>query len=723
MRNIHAILEQMSLSEKLAQMTQLWGEFPDGSPLMGLHYDFHSNRQLAESAGSILGFSGAQRTMEVQREYLACSDKKIPLMFMTDVIHGYRTIFPSPLALSCSWSPELVEETAAVAAKEASVSGLHVTFSPMADLVRDSRWGRVIESTGEDPFLNSLYTAAFVRGYQGYDISESDRLACCVKHFVGYGAAEGGRDYNTTQISEYQLRNFYLPPFQSAVNAGCKMVMAGFNSLNGIPCTANQWLFQDILRNEWHYNGLVITDCTAVYELVPHGYSIDNTEAARSSIKAGMDIEMVSTTFYDAKEELIRDGSISMELIDQAVERILNLKEELGLFDNPYKNADPELEKKYHLCKEHREAARRAVSQSVVLLKNEQESLPLKTSERIALIGPYSDNNRLLDIWKCEGKEEECITLLKGMRDGGIDVLVSPPCTICNLTCQAEVPDSLNCEYEAAIATAGSCDKIVLALGEPPEWSGESGSRAYITLPDIQLRLLDELHKLNKPIITVIFSGRPLELEQAAQKSQALLQVWFPGTEGGNGITDVLLAKNLPQGRLTMSFPRTVGQLPLYYNALPTGRPQQTPEGCERFRTGYIDTPNTPLYPFGYGLTYTTFQYSDITLSRHSLNMSDVIHASVTVINTGKYSGCETVQMYIRDIAGSYCRPVKMLKSFRKIDLQPQESALVTFTITSDDLAYEIPGKGLLTEPGEFHVFIGPDSSTQNMAAFILTVD
>ena len=694
---------------------------------MGLHYGFHINRFLTETTGSILGMVGARQTIAIQKQYLKDSKHKIPLLFMTDVIHGYRTIFPSPLGLACSWSPELIEQTAAVAAKEASVSGVHLTFSPMADLVRDCRWGRVVESTGEDPYLNSLYASAFVRGYQGDDVSAPYKIASCVKHFAGYGAAESGKDYNTTDISEYQLRNFYFPAFKAAIDSGCKMVMPGFNALNGIPCTANPWLIQDILREEWKFTDPVITDCTATYELTAHGLCASNKEAAQAAINTGMDIEMVSTTFFEEWENLAAEGKVSMQTIDAAVERILRLKDELGLFENPYKDADPAAEEQIHLCKEHRALAREATAKSVVLLKNEHHVLPLHKNEKIALIGPYADNKNLLDIWKCQGKEEECVTLLEGLRDR-IQVFYAEGCALeenpaisyeevhtvdRDTSCDAACLNS----YDAAVS---DCDKIILALGEPASWSGEAGSRAHITLPKKQLELLKRLSASGKPVITVIFSGRPLELSEAAAASTALLQAWLPGTEGGNGIADVLTGTSLPEGRLTISFPRTVGQLPLYYNALPTGRPKKSDSITERFSSGYIDELNSPLYPFGYGLTYTTFQYSGIRLSDKVIKEGGTIEAAITLTNTGTFPGTETVQLYLRDLAGAYSRPVKMLKGFQKVFLSPGESRTVDFTISSEMLQYDIPGHGMTLEPGDFQLFIGVDSTTANLAEFTL---
>lgn len=712
MGKFSALIGSMSTREKLAQMTQIMGEcfISEGfGKLMGLSYGFSIPQELAWNVGSVLGMAGAQKLRQVQEQYLQHNPHGIPLLFMCDVIHGFRTIFPSPLGLASTWQPELAEESARIAAKEASVAGVHVTFSPMVDLARDARWGRVIEGTGEDPWLNSRYAAAFVRGYQGESLREPYRIASCVKHFAAYGAAEAGRDYNTTSIGEYDLYENYLPAYRAAVEAGCRLVMSAFNALNGVPCTGNARLFRDILRGEWKFDGTVITDCTALYELIPHGFSETEDQAAEAALKAGMEIEMVSTAFYECGEELIRSGRVEESLLDEAVEHILELKDELGLFEHPYRDLDEEKEARWLLCPEHRAAARRIAAQSMVLLKNEGNVLPLSPGGKVALIGPFADSRELLDIWKCEGREEECVSLYEGLKERADCVL----CQACGLR-------EGQADLAAAEKAAEQCDVVVLALGEPPEMSAEAGSRAYLTLPEEQLRLAKAVLDLGKPTVVVLFHGRPLELGELAERADAILAAWFPGSEGGNAIADLLLGEAEPSGRLTISFPYTVGQLPLYYNALPTGRPKQGEEDPERFRSRYTDAPNAPRYPFGYGLTYTTFSYSPAQISADRMGPDDTLTVSAVIRNTGSRIGTETVQFYLRDMGGSRSRPVRMLKDFCRVTLRPGEEQTVTFSITADLLKYHTLDRGFTWEPGGFQAFIGPDARTENHVDFRL---
>lgn len=721
---IKELLAQMTLKDKAAEMTQLWGEHPDGT-LIGILHGFHEDEHLSANAGSLLGFSGARRVLDVQRIHMEKNCNHIPLLFMTDVIHGYRTVFPSVLGLSASWDPSLIEETAVIAAKEASVAGIHVTFSPMADLVRDARWGRVIESSGEDPYLSSLCAAAFTRGYQGDGIDKPFHIASCVKHFIGYGAVEGGRDYDSVQMGDYQLYNDYLPAFQAAIDAGCQLLMPAFNTLNGIPCSAHRYLLQDLLRKRMDFEGVIISDCTAVCELNAHGVSSDNAQAAALSINAGIDIEMVSSTFYESLEKLIEAGTVRMEDIDRAVERILTLKDKLGLFENPYKDADPEKEKEILLCPEHRNAAREAVARSVVLLKNEQDTLPLKAAETIALIGPYADSKLLLDIWgKVNASENDCVTLYEAMK--GAFVSYTQGCRLWNLRNLQEIRPSDEELIAKAVALALQNDKIVLVLGEHPEMSSEAGSRTDLTLPENQIALFHALRATGKPIITVIITGRPLALSDIAAESDSILISWFPGTEGGNGIADILTGRAAPSGRLPMSFPRTTGQVPLYYNHLPTGRPNAS-EKYQSFHNGYIDIEPGPLYPFGYGLTYTSFSYSPVRLSAQEVSctsqndpLSHLLTAAVTLKNTGKVSGTETVQLYLQDITGTYSRPVRMLKGFQKITLEAGACTDVCFSITGKMLEYYIPGRGMILEPGEFNIYIGPNAECTACEKFVV---
>lgn len=718
------LLQQMTLREKAAEMTQLWGENPDGT-LMGILRGFHSNEHLAANAGSLLGFNGAERVLEAQRIHIEENAQGIPFLFMTDVIHGYKTIFPSVLGLGATWNPSLVEETASVAAAEAAVSGVHVTFSPMADLVRDARWGRVIESTGEDPYLNSLFTAAFTKGYQGDGSYKPLKIASCVKHFAGYGAVEGGRDYDSVCLDDYQLYNDYLPPFTAALDAGCELLMPGFHALNGVPCTANRPLLQDLLRQRLQFNGVIVSDCTAVCELLPHGVCETPDEAAALSVDAGVDIEMVSSFYYENLEKLVETGKLSMEQVDEAVERILTLKDKLGLFEHPYRDASIEKERELHLCPAHRALARKAAAESVVLLKNEGKVLPLLKTDRIALIGPYADSRKLLDIWGLvNGKEEDCVTLYEALSD--YSPVTALGCHLWNYRNLGEEHPSDQEWIQEAIKAASCCDKIVLALGEHPDMSAEAGSRTDLGLPANQLALLKALKETGKPVITVVLSGRPLVLGEAAENSAALLTAWFPGTEGGNGIADVLTGRCAPTGRLPMSFPRATGQVPLYYNHLPTGRPN-TSQRYESFANGYIGIEPGPLYPFGYGLTYTSFTYSPVTLSASQASCTEtskkettLVTASIKLTNEGGADGTETVQLYIQDMAGALSRPVRMLKGFRKVTLKPGESCQVSFSVTPSMLEYYIPGKGMTLEPGTFRIYVGANAHTDNCQEFLL---
>lgn len=725
---IKKLLKEMTLAEKAAQMSQLWGENPDGT-LTGVERGFHKNPHLSANAGSLLGFNGAARTIEAQRLHLEQNSHKIPMMFMTDVIHGYKTAFPSVLGLGATWNPPLVQECAAAAAAEAAVSGVHVTFSPMADLVRDARWGRVTESTGEDPYLNSLYTAAFTRGYQGDGVHLPLKIAACVKHFVGYGACEGGRDYDSTQIGDYQLYNDYLPPFKAAIDAGCEMLMPGFNALNGMPCSAHKTLLKDILRKDLAFDGTIISDCTALWELVPHGICEDLKAAAKASIDAGIEIEMCSTAFYDHLEELIADGHISIEQINAAVERILILKNKLGLFENPYKDADPQKEVGLHLCPEYRRLARTAAAESVVLLKNQNQVLPVNAKEKLLLTGPLADSRQLIDVWgRINSEEKDCITVREGfLKSYPDDALVyAPGCHQWNLQDAHEERPCDDDLIAQAVRQALEADKVILVLGEHPLMSAEAGSRAELTLPSNQMDLLKALRVVGKPVITVIISGRPLALAEAADLSDALLMAWFPGTEGGNGITDILTGQQTPVGRLPMSIPRAVGQVPVYYNHLPTGRPNTT-ETSTSFTNGYIDLPSIPLYPFGYGLSYTEFTYSNLSLSADNVSWYDesdrmqiLLMADMTLTNIGPVTGTETVQLYLQDVAGTYSRSVKMLKGFERVTLNPGETRTVTFAITPQMLEYYIPGQGQCLEPGLFRVFIGRNAAVSESQEFRL---
>ena len=715
MRDFDELIKRMTLKEKLAEITQLYGDeyTEDDSTFMGIDYRFEANREMVDNVGSILGVSGAALIKEAQKKHLETSKHKIPLLFMHDIIHGFKTIFPSPLAMSCTWQPELVKESAEIAAKESAVSGIHLTFSPMCDLARDARWGRVVETSGEDPFLNSMFAKAYVEGYQGTDVSEQYRVASCLKHFAAYGMAEAGRDYNTTDVSEYELREKHFPGYRAAVDAGAKMVMTSFNALNGVPSSGNKWLFQDVLRKEWGFRGTVISDCTAIVEMIYHGFAQDEAEAAKKAIDAGVDIEMVSNTYYNSAERLIKQGRLSEDQIDLSVKRVLELKEELGLFDNPFKDADEEAEKKYILCREHRDAARKIARESMVLLKNDGV-LPVKKNtekkQKIFLTGPYADSRQMLDSWSAYGEEKDCLTLREVLSDE-MEISCIPGIGI--LDYEKE-------QVENAVKAAEDSDIILLALGEEPLMSGESNSRMDIGLPGYQQQFAERIFAVGKPVIVILYNGRPLAIPEIALKANAVLEAWFPGTEGNHAVCDILTGAYAPSGRLTMSFPWEVGQCPIYYNCYSTGRPSKNVYISERFSSRYIDGQSVPLYPFGYGLTYTTFEYGEVILSDTVMRRNGSIMAQCSLKNTGDRAGTETVQLYLQDISGSRVRPVRMLKDFRRITLKPGETCQAVFRIDEEMLKFHTLDKGFAAETGKFKIYIAENASTGTCAEFEL---
>lgn len=712
---VNRILEQMTLEEKIAQLMQLTRDFYQTDSrevsLTGPIAEMGINQTVVHNSGSVINAIGAKDVIEIQREHLKNNRLGIPLLFMADIVHGYRTVFPVPLAIGCSWDLVLAETSAAIAAMEASVSGLHVTFAPMVDLVRDPRWGRVMESTGEDPYLNSLFARAFVRGFQGSQLTDNTRVVACVKHFAAYGAPEGGRDYNTVNMSERQLRESYLPAYKAALDEGCEMVMTSFNTVDGIPATGNAHLLRDILRDEWGFDGVLISDWGAVKELIPHGVAVDESEAARKALLAGVDIEMMTPCYVNNLKELVENGALEEALIDEAVLRILNLKHKLGLFENPYRGADEKLEQEVLLCEANRLQARQLATKSCVLLKNENV-LPLQQHKKIALIGPFAQSSDILGPWSIYGSQTEAVQLYDGLK-GKVDpsqLFVAKGCDIQTGTQE---------QMEEAIQAAHKADVIVLALGEHSEMSGEASSRADIRLPNIQLEMVSKLKELNKPTVAVLFNGRPLDLHGVVEHVDSILEAWFPGTEGGSAIADILFGDVNPSGRLTMSFPYSVGQIPVYYNDFNTGRPKNA-KVQERYVSQYLDIPNEPLFPFGFGLSYTTFSYGKVRLSAEYLTSEEPLIVSVQVTNTGRVEAEEIVQLYVRDMAGSVVRPVKELKGFHKVPLQPGETKNIEFQITVDDLAYYHTDLQYQSDLGEFLVFVGPNSRDVSALRFEL---
>ena len=732
-KQLEKLLQEMSLEEKVGQMVQIpAGMIAREGLVTGLIDNLHLSEEQKRLVGSVLGLTGAANLREVQTEFMKKHPHHIPLLLMYDVINGMETIFPIPLAQGCTFSPELVEKAAGVAAKEATASGLHVTFSPMLDLVRDARWGRVMESTGEDPYLNAELGKAMVRGYQGAgksetpDLKKEGKIAGCVKHFAAYGAPLGGREYENVELSERTLREDYFPAYRAAIEEGCVMVMTSFNTLNRIPSSGNKWLMRKILREEMGFEGVLISDYSAVDEMISHGIAEDSREAAKLAILAGVDMDMVSNAYIRYLAELVRCGEVEERLVDEGAMRVLKLKNDLGLFENPYKDGSEEREKEVLLCREHRALAREMAAKSFVLLKNEQ-ILPLeKKSGGVALIGPYADTVELFGAWSFPKYPEKGVTIMQGMEAKAGTLPVARGCFMQDEGAQTKfgmketyTKEELDARMREAEAVAKQAETVVLCLGEHREYTGEGGSRTEISLPKHQLELLHKVRANNENVVTVVFSGRPLVLEEVVEASKAVLLVWMPGTEGGNAVADVLYGDVMPEGKLSMCLPRSVGQVPIFYNKFRTGRPND--EGTRvGYIHGYIDESIYPLYPFGYGLTYTDFTYSKVELSRSKMTKAEEIVAKVTVTNIGNRAATETVQMYLTDVKASVVRPIKMLKGFQKAVLQPGESREVSFVITEEMLRFYDMDMEFVSEPGEFQVWIGTDSDTKNMAVFQL---
>lgn len=706
MINLEQLLAQMTFEEKVGQLVQYNADVlrDTGAGTTGPRTELGLTPQQLSYVGNVLNFSSPKAIRAIQDEHLAKDRNRIPIVFMMDVIHGFRTIYPVPLALGCSFDEALVAECSRLAAREAATGGVQVTFTPMVDYVRDARWGRVMETCGEDPLLNSRMGAVQVKAFQGEDLSDKESIAACVKHFAAYGGAEAGRDYNTVELSEHALREFYLPAYKACIDAGAEMVMASFNTLNGIPATVHPWLMQELLRKEWGFDGVVISDFNAIGELLTHGVAQDRKEAAKLAFQNGCDIEMCSSTYFHHLQELVEEGVISLEQIDTAVLRVLRLKEKLGLFEDPYHGAaqvdEPEDLK---LSTKSRDVARRAAESCAVLLKN-TGILPLSEKIRkIALIGPMAAEHKIIGTWSCHGRWEESVTVEEGIRS----LMPNAQITVVQ-GCGNQWNDTDRSGFTEAVDAARNADAVVLCLGEPQEYSGEGNCRTDIVLPGPQNALAEAVAAVNPNTVALTFSGRPLNLSAIEETVPAILHMWLPGTEGGNAAANLLFGRANPSGKLSMSFPRTVGQCPIYYNHTNTGRPKRRPNGSfEPYTSGYIDCGNLPLYSFGYGLSYSNFVYEGMTLSAGEMTADGSIRVDITVRNDSDVSGKETVMLYLRDLVASNARPIQQLIDFQKVDFGPGERKVISFTVTEPMLRFWNNENKLVSEPGAFQISTG----------------
>ena len=740
-RFIDALMKKMTVEEKIGQLNlPVTGEITTGQAKSS-----DVAKKIEQGlVGGLFNLKGVAKIRDVQKLAVENSRLGIPLLFGMDVIHGYETIFPIPLGLSCTWDMKAIQKSARIAAVEASADGISWTFSPMVDISRDPRWGRVSEGNGEDPFLGGAIAKAMVLGYQGDKLNDqlkrNDEIMACVKHFALYGAGEAGRDYNTVDMSRNRMFNEYLYPYQAAVDAGVGSVMASFNEVDGVPATANKWLMTDVLRKQWGFNGFVVTDFTGIAEMVAHGIGDLQTVSARA-LNAGVDMDMVSEGFVGTLKKSLTEGKITMKTLDTACRRILEAKYKLGLFDDPYKYCDLSRPARAIFTKEHRDAARKIASESFVLLKNEPAKtgqaplLPLQKKGTVAVIGPLANTrSNMPGTWSVAARLNDYPSLYEGLKEmmaGKVNITYAKGSNLIGDAAYEERATmfgrSLNRDnrtdkelLEEALKVAADADIIVAALGESSEMSGESSSRTDLNIPDVQHTLLEALLKTGKPVVLTLFTGRPLTLTWEQENVPAILNVWFGGSEAAYAIGDVLFGDVNPSGKLTMTFPKNVGQIPLFYNHKNTGRPLQEGKWFEKFRSSYLDVDNEPLYPFGYGLSYTTFQYSDIALSASAMGQDGSITAAVTVTNTGKRDGAEVVQLYIRDLVGSITRPVKELKGFEKIFLKAGESKTVTFKITPELLRFYDYDLKQVAEPGDFDVMIGEDSRNVRSARLTL---
>ncbi len=715
---LEALLARMTTEEKVGQLVQCnAGQFienqmgitgPDGETLPA--------EALNRVMGSVLTFENAAQAKALQDRHLAADPNRIPLLLMLDVIHGLRTTYPIPLAMGCGFDDELTAECADMARAEASACGVHVTFNPMVDTARDARWGRILETYSEEPMINGRMGAAIVKATQGKDLSDPENIACCVKHYAAYGAGEAGRDYNTVEVSERMLRETYLPAYRDCVEAGARLVMPSFNSVNGIPSVANSWLMNQVLRGEWGFDGVVISDYDAVGELVTHGVADGLKDAARMAMEAGCDIDMVKNVYYRYLAELVREGTVTEEQLDAAVMRVLKLKNELGLFENPYHGADEEKEAQVYLCPKHREIARRAAEETAVLLKNDG-ILPLREDlKRVALIGPFAEEIHLNGFWSRPGAEKDIVTIPEGIRNLRPEVEL-----IVERGCGAGIGDMDGSGIERAVQAAKNAEAVILVLGEPENESGEGRSRAELNLSGRQMELAERVIAANPNTVAVLFNGRPLVITGLERIAPAILEMWYPGTEAGNALARLLWGEANPCGKLSAGLPRTTGQYPMPYNRMNTGRPKPRPDSqAFPFTSSYLDTPNLPLYSFGYGLSYTRFEYESLTLDRDRMRRGEEVRVTVSVRNAGDRAGKEVVQLYVRDRVASVVRPVQQLIDYRKILLGPGERAEVVFTVREEQLRLWTFDCRHVSEPGEFEISCGYADHLQLTKVFTL---
>lgn len=728
---VSELLSKMTLEEKIGQLN-----LPtSGDITTGQSGSWDIAKKIEEGKiGGLFNIKTVQKIKEVQKIAVEKSRLKIPLIFGMDVIHGYETVFPIPLGLSCSWDMKLIEQSARIASQEATADGINWTFSPMVDLSREPRWGRVSEGSGEDAFLGSRIAEAMVRGYQQDDLTKTTSMLSCVKHFALYGAPEAGRDYNTVDMSHIRMYNEYFPPYQAAIDAGAGSVMASFNEIDGVPATGNKWLLTDVLRKQWGFKGFVVSDYTGISEMIDHGMG-DLQNVSALALNAGLEMDMVSEGYLKTLQKSLAEGKITMAQIDNATRLILEAKYDLGLFADPYKNCDENRAKTDIFTKANRDIARKTAAQSFVLLKNDKQLLPLKKSGTIAVIGPLAEaKENMGGTWSVAGKMEHSISLVSGMKSvaGNAKIVYAKGS---NLDYDAQFEENATMFgktlhrdnrtdkqlLDEALQVAAGADVIVAAIGESAEMSGESSSRTNIEIPQAQKDLLQALIKTGKPVVLVLFNGRPLVIVDEEKTVPAILDVWFAGSEAGLAIADALFGDVNPSGKLTMTFPRNVGQIPIYYNHKNTGRPLGNKEGkFEKFRTNYLDERNEPLFPFGYGLSYTTFAYSNVKLSSAQIKPNEKLKITVDVANTGNYDGAEVVQLYIRDWVGSITRPVRELKGFEKIQLKKGEKKTVVFEIDSDDLKFYNNDRKNTAEPGDFTVFVGGNSNAELQQNFEL---